>query len=312
MKISIIVPIYNRELYLEECLNSIINQTYSNIEIILINDGSTDGSNDIINKYKERDNRIIAYTQKNSGVSSARNKGIELANGEYITFVDSDDVISNYYIETMVLNLEKDALVICNMKEFKNNKISLDSLDNSDIANSVDVSFMVNKRMINTPCCKLYSKRIIDDNNISFDETISLGEDLLFNIYYIKHINKIIYHSAVLYYYRKSNSNSLSSKYYKDMRDIQIMLLSEFENNINCFDNVDDYKFGFIDSILGNELRNKDNCFIHNYINIKKMLKSDFIRSYIEKYKKSFTMLQYYSLKCNLYLMYKIFKRIQK
>ena len=92
-KISVIVPIYNVEKYLEKCLESIINQTFINLEIILINDGSTDFSGSICEKYKNKDNRIILIHKKNEGLSAARNKGLSIATGDYISFVDSDDFL---------------------------------------------------------------------------------------------------------------------------------------------------------------------------------------------------------------------------
>ena len=102
IKISIIIPVYNSAKYLRKCLNSIINQTFDNIEIICINDGSTDNSLSIINEYAKIDSRIKVYTIENKGVSAARNYGILVATGEYIGFVDSDDYIDlNYYEEMM-------------------------------------------------------------------------------------------------------------------------------------------------------------------------------------------------------------------
>ena len=101
-KISIIVPIYNSELYLVECVNSIIDQTYKDIEIVLINDGSTDNSLKICKKFK--DNRIVIVNKENSGVSDSRNVGIERSTGDYISFVDSDDIIDTHYIEYLAKN----------------------------------------------------------------------------------------------------------------------------------------------------------------------------------------------------------------
>ena len=97
--ISVIVPVYNVKNYLEKCLDSIINQTYKNLEIILINDGSTDESLDICYMYEKKDNRIKVYNQENHGLSYTRNRGIEIARGKYIGFVDSDDVISPFMYE---------------------------------------------------------------------------------------------------------------------------------------------------------------------------------------------------------------------
>ena len=130
-KISVIVPIYNAEAYLNRCLDSIINQTYSDLEIILINDGSTDNSLDICLEYASKDKRIVVYNQTNKGISKARNKGIELATGDYIGFVDSDDIISPRMYETLYNLMTDEKCLIagcqytkftssCNFKEDKN------------------------------------------------------------------------------------------------------------------------------------------------------------------------------------------------
>ena len=99
--ISIIIPIYNVEKYMEKCLNSVVNQTYNNIEIILIDDGSKDKSREICDNYAKKDNRIKVVHKENNGVSSARNTGIDMSKGKYITFIDSDDYIDTDYIETL-------------------------------------------------------------------------------------------------------------------------------------------------------------------------------------------------------------------
>ena len=97
--ISVIVPVYNVEEYLEECLNSILVQTYTNLEILIVNDGSTDNSLEILQEFSQRDSRITIFTKENGGLSSARNLAIDEAKGEYFTFIDSDDYIEENYIE---------------------------------------------------------------------------------------------------------------------------------------------------------------------------------------------------------------------
>ena len=101
-KVSVIVPVYNVEKYLDECVNSIINQSYSNLEIILVDDGSSDTSGQKCDTYKAVDNRIKVIHKKNGGLSDARNVGIEIATGEYISFIDSDDYVSEIFIESLV------------------------------------------------------------------------------------------------------------------------------------------------------------------------------------------------------------------
>ncbi len=112
-KVSVIVPIYNAGNYLDKCINSIVNQTYSNLEIILIDDGSNDNSPEIYKIWCEKDDRIKTIVQENSGQASARNRGLDCANGKYICFVDSDDYIDSLMIEKMVTRMEEDASDIC-------------------------------------------------------------------------------------------------------------------------------------------------------------------------------------------------------
>ena len=104
--VSIIIPVYNVEKYLAECIESVLKQTYQNIEILLIDDGSPDNSGKICDEYEEKDSRVRVIHKENGGVSSARNVGLEQANGEYITFIDSDDFVSESYIEELYIALE--------------------------------------------------------------------------------------------------------------------------------------------------------------------------------------------------------------
>ena len=122
MKLSIIIPVYNSEKYLDKCLTSIINQNYKNIEIILINDGSKDNSKKIINKYLKNNKKVIKYIeQENSGQAHARNRGLEIATGELITFVDSDDYVLPEIYEEMIKTLTKTNadIVMCDLSRKK-------------------------------------------------------------------------------------------------------------------------------------------------------------------------------------------------
>ena len=108
MKVSIVIPVYNVEKYLARCIQSVINQTYENIEIILVDDGSMDSSGKLCDTYKMRDNRIKVIHQRNLGVSAARNVGLDLAEGDSITFIDADDYVAENYIETLVNLMKKE------------------------------------------------------------------------------------------------------------------------------------------------------------------------------------------------------------
>ena len=132
--ISIIIPVYNVEKYLRKCLDSIINQTYKKLEIILIDDGSTDNSGKICEEYAKKDDRIIVIHKENAGVSSARNRGIELANGKYIGFIDSDDWIEENMYETLYQNLLQFDVDIsmCNYSIIRNHKKTFHKHDLED------------------------------------------------------------------------------------------------------------------------------------------------------------------------------------
>lgn len=205
-KISIIIPIYNAEKYLDECINSILNQTYTNIEILLIDDGSTDSSSLICNRYCKKHKNIITYHLNNGGVSKARNYGIDRATGEYIIFIDSDDIIDRYMIEKMIniVNEKNVELAICGYKYKYKNKI-IDSNFKYNCYMTVEQA----KKEIFMPdsirgyCVnKIFKRKILIENNIRFNEKIKICEDMLFVFEYISHINKIYVINDELYYYR--------------------------------------------------------------------------------------------------------------
>lgn len=213
--ISVIVPIYNVEKYLNECIDSIIRQTYTNLEIILVNDGSTDSCAKICDSYKKKDSRIKVIHKENGGVSSARNIGLRKSNGIYISFVDSDDWIEpNYYEKMLKVALENDLDVVqcsyfritCNNKEYIN-------LSNNEIkSNKKEYLYQILNVQSGVGFChmKLYKKDIIKD--VLFDENLKVCEDALFNIKISYNINKFSIISDALYNYR-INENSVVKKY---------------------------------------------------------------------------------------------------
>ena len=226
---SIIVPVYNSEKYLEVCIESIINQTYEEFELILVNDGSTDESPYICDKYNSSDDRIRVIHKKNGGVSSARNVGIDESKGQYLIFVDSDDYIEKNLLKEMNIALNKYEIesIVHTINLQKNNykKDQKKSENRYIIHNDEIASYMpefIKKRYINSPCNKLYSKSLIEKNNIRFNEKISIGEDALFNYYYFENLKEYIVIDEVLYYYRDNNS-SLTNTY--DSRKIDILMI---------------------------------------------------------------------------------------
>lgn len=228
--VTIIVPVYNAEKNLGKCLDSIIAQTYKNIEIILINDGSTDSSLDICKKYRMIHNRVKVINQENKGVSSARNKGLELAEGEYITFSDSDDYLENNMIFDMVELIEKEKtdLAICNY--YDNYETNLkqvffrDEVYNGIFDKRLFRGFLWNK---------LYKREIINKNNLKMDENIFITEDLLFNCEYLRYCNKVSYTNQRLYHYVM---NPYSALHYKGLTQKYLTIIDSYKKIIRIFE----------------------------------------------------------------------------
>lgn len=239
-KISIIVPIYNAEKWLEKCVNSIIEQSYSDVEILLINDGSTDKSLEICKKFENIDNRIKVIDKKNEGVSKTRNLGIEKATGQYIKFVDSDDWLEKNTCEELIkiIKEEKTDLVICGLNIYKNNKLlRTPHLEKRIIEIKKNIKeFEYIYKVFASPCNKLYRKDKITEN---FRLNLDIGEDLLFNIKYLENIEKISVTDKCLYNVCLDNENSLNRKFRKDkldvnldLTDIEVQFCKKTYNNI--------------------------------------------------------------------------------
>lgn len=203
-KVSIIIPLYNAEKYLEKCISSIVGQTYKNIEIILINDGSTDGSYEICYKFKTQDPRILFINQKNSGVSSARNSGIDLSSGEYIMFVDADDWLDSDYVSIMVNSIGKNDIIVSSFtEETESNDISkkyFNKIKNNEIIDSKSKLFLdcVNEKIYTYLIWgKLYKKQIIGNTrfvNQPYSEDAIFIRDIFCKCSHIKIIHYTGYH----------------------------------------------------------------------------------------------------------------------
>lgn len=268
-RVSIIVPIYNVDLYLEQCIKSLINQTYKNIEIILINDGSTDSSLDICNRFKDMDNRIIVINQLNFGVSVARNNGLKLSNGKYIMFVDADDFVENDYIEKMVLAIESADMAICSYKECYKNSIVDKSLNRDEIIDNIlAINKMFGRENFGGYLWnKIFKNEIIKKNNIQFQTNIYMCEDMLFVIKYLLKCKNVKLISNKLYNYRMRKSsmvwNQNSQKYetiFLAYNEIYKLLK---ENNIN----LEYLKYTILNSIYSNGIEIKN---VKQYFDISK------------------------------------------
>lgn len=227
--LSIIVPVYNVENYLGECLDSLINQTYKDIEIICINDGSTDNSLNILKEYKKKDNRIIIVEQENKGVSATRNNGILMAKGDYITFVDSDDFLDlNIYEKCMESISQNDADIavfdfICFPDQISHKKLESKVYHNQRFE-AIDENNIGGDTVWN----KIYRRSMIIDNNILFKEDIQLGEDSLFTVTVFPCAKTVALVPEVFYHYRVNRQASASYSIVTKKRMSSVINISKY------------------------------------------------------------------------------------
>ena len=227
--ISIIIPSYNAEKYIEQCIQSIEEQTYKDFEIIVVNDGSKDNTKAICENLQKKYKNIIIINQENSGVSASRNIGMINAKGDYIMFVDSDDFLEKNMLEIMLKNNQNFDLIITNYKKYYDeNNIVDNTLIEEKGYNKKEFleSFwnLYNVNLINSPCFRLYKKDIIKQNSIKFNLNYELGEDLIFNLEYLNKCEKIYITKECLYNYRYT-IDSLTTKYRENYLEIQFELI---------------------------------------------------------------------------------------
>lgn len=241
-KISVIIPIYNVEKFLRECIDSVINQTYKNLEIILVNDGSTDSSGKICDEYKEKDFRIKVIHKQNGGLSSSRNAGLEIATGDYLMFCDSDDYFLPNSCKILLNEIEsKNAdYVIGNYQNcteegqlwdnpvFNKDKYKNFKLDIKDYQKSF---FIMNSSV----CNKIFRTSFIRDLNLKFVEKVP-AEDAIFTTYCFIKSKSVYYINDVIYIYRqRSESNSISNnstkKYFKGISRAYKQIYKNFKDN---------------------------------------------------------------------------------
>ena len=221
-KISIIIPVFNSEKYIEKCINSVLNQKYTYFELLLINDGSTDSSGAICNKYSYKDDRIKVFHKDNGGVSSARNYGLNRASGSWLTFIDSDDFIHINYLNTVFAKkyeCPRD-LIITNAIEYSL-KADKYKLFKEGFLPTYSFLKLYGLVLLDTPWAKFYNLRIIKNNKINFDNSFNNGEDTLFNLDYIKHCQNIEILDISNYFYR-DNPRGLSKYINSFEKELQL------------------------------------------------------------------------------------------
>ncbi len=231
MKVSFIVPVYNVEKYLVECIESLLNQAVKDFEIILVDDGSTDNSGKICDEYQCKYENVQCIHQENAGVAVARNVGIKESRGEWIFFVDSDDAVSRYLIKECLVSLDSvDDVCFVGHQEMLENIVANDNfitqkkkkIEKGDFEEFILATFNRDKKgkydyhelKMATPC-KFYKRKLLIDNKIEFPEGICTGEDALFNLKVYEMACSGCYIPDKLYYHRVW-SGSVSQKYDKD------------------------------------------------------------------------------------------------
>jgi glycosyltransferase involved in cell wall biosynthesis len=314
--ISVVIPAYNVEEKINRCINSLLEQTYPNLEIIVVNDGSTDSTAQKCEQYSH--NKQINYIAiSNAGVSNARNVGMRSAKGKYITFVDADDYVEKDMLEKLVNRIMDSDLVICGK-----NVITKDAIIHEEIkigttkVKKKDLLLLYQAKILNPPYCKLYKMDIIHRNQLQFDTNVSVGEDLLFNLQYIDKIFKpIAIVKENLYYYEKLNANGLSEKYHKNMLEMKTKIVKEMKKDIHVSQQQErEFEiilFQLLFSSVTNEWKDKSKNLFSRYSEAYKKLKSKEIMNQIEKLKEKriLTAFEYRILTSYFYGFYIIFLR---
>lgn len=209
-KVTIIIPVYNVEKYLRKCLDSLINQTYTNLEIICVNDGSPDNSLMILEEYASKDKRIIVINQENRGVSTARNRGLEIATGKYIAFVDPDDWIELECYELAVAQIENSdeigmvswgANIFDNRQSTQSQQNRMRNWHKATFSGTKMISSKITQRMIMGPCTHLFKASIINELTLRYEKNFKISEDVLFVCMYLAKTEKIYFINKNLYNY---------------------------------------------------------------------------------------------------------------
>ena len=238
--VSIIVPVYRTASFLPKCIDSILAQSIKNFEVLLIDDGSPDESPAICDEYSRKDTRIRTIHKKNGGVSSARNLGIELSKGQYVTFVDSDDFVDSNYLYDMISKVKEgsaqkeNTFVISDYQPFTEDgyeKRRFSPLFIAELAEGGTTVAQFRKLffdfIIFPPYCKLYRKDILDKKNIQFDTELKSAEDFDFNMRYLNEMDCICYIPSVQYYYRVDYKKYIPSNHgvlgWSEIKSVHIM-----------------------------------------------------------------------------------------
>lgn len=269
--ISILMPVYNSQEYLKNTVQDVINQSYGDWELILVDDGSKDNSKNICIELQKFDNRIRFINKENTGVSDTRNIALDNAKGKYIAFIDSDDSVHKDYLKILLSSIEKSKgqLAVCGFKERKiSTNGQIEELSRvfypKEVIAIEDMKDLImdfgNSGLLNPLWNKLYSREIIEENNIRFKEEVETGEDFIFNLQYFRKINNICFSKGELYYYIRRNNNSITYQYIDNMyeKGLEIHnLLEDFLKDMNFYNSKNKY------ILYGNHLMGVFSAFLN-------------------------------------------------
>ena len=266
MKFSVIIPVYNREKTLYTCLNSVLNTDFNDFEILLINDGSTDSSRRICKEYADKHRNIKLIDQPNQGVSSARNSGIQAAQGDYLLFIDSDDAYAPNALSTIALNILDEDLLIFDtaLYAYSNRTLkytthlhhnpSTELKGTNNIIDWLYTEYDPYKMPLFSVCTKAYKRKIVINHNIFFREDITIGEDQIFNCTYLKYVSSMRYINLPLHYWITWPSDLRPNGSELVLKDIHKTLYNQLENykalsslhKHTCIESVKEYATNYI------------------------------------------------------------------
>ena len=324
--VSVIVPVYNAEGFLRECIDSILTQTYKDFELILVDDGSPDNSGAICDEYAQKDLRVCVIHKENGGVSSARNVGLEAARGEWVYFVDSDDRIEPYSLEHMIEKTEKYDLVVHGLVNDYIYKGESSSNTYEEI-NANDYSSIIDRTdrygLLKGPVCKLFKLELIKKNGLHFDSTISYGEDTKFSFEYLACCNNLAFVPEHNYHYCFRNGDSLKKKkypcefWYKTammLRDVRLPIVEKFNMSDSYMNYIKQIYFTHIVlAILSLYEDNKFNGELDRFFNmIKKDPFCDGYNANIAFHKVFKVIIKHSSSRYILLPLVDIYRRLQK
>lgn len=298
--VSIIVPVYNKEKYLRDCVDSILQQTYKDFELILVDDGSKDSSWNIIKEYANKDKRVVPVHQENAGVSAARNAGLDRAQGKWICFVDADDYLPKDGIQILVEHGEKSNADIVNANA---TRVEDDKQFKIFNFNNEIVKGNIYPRLVHfAPWAQLFKRSIIEEHHLRYVKGLAYSEDNVFILYYSLYASSIEFVNDSVYNYRINSDSAIQNKDYKKVAYHQMWAAHEV------------YKLKDKESSLRNFIINRTkilisssiNAYVYRAINVLKII--DIIRLYSDFFKETNMFHEYIIKATTLHTIKLLFK----